>query len=100
MPGHHGHHVGAVEQPRPGGRLTGVGIDLRDMECRLAEHGRRLAGAGADHDRGDAADLEVGGVPEDDQQDDGHGDHHRHRPPVPAQLAELLGDHRPHDRPS
>src|SRR6202050_4414124 len=41
-------------------------------------------------------DVEVRGITEDDQEDDGEHDHHRHGPAVAPQLAELLGNHRPH----
>jgi hypothetical protein len=44
----------------------------------------------------DVMDLEVGGVAEDHQQDDRQRDHHRHRAPVPPELPELFGHHRPH----
>ena len=41
-------------------------------------------------------DVEVGGVPEDHEQQQRHHDQHREGAAVAAQLAELLDDHRPH----
>jgi hypothetical protein len=94
-----GHHRGdrlAVPKPLLRDGLARGRVDLGEVEGGPAQQCGRLAGPGSDHHDRYVVHLEVGGIAEDNQQQDRQDDHHRHRPTVPSQLTELLDDHRPH----
>ena len=96
--GDDGHHRFAASQG-----IDGLGPAVRRARGHhvedLGQRGHRLGDVRADDERAHGLDVEVGRVPEHDEEDEREHEQHGHRAAVAAQLQELLHGDGPHDVP-